>query len=161
MHIGSGCTAHLRDGESWVPQGRVIVKVSKHYTALIDGVIHDTHDPSRGGTRCVYGYWTPQGTEPTSTKTRRRARPQRARKAEAWRPGMDIGRATVAELTAEVVRIATEVVPRLSIESAAAMLAEIDTAILSAPPFADVHQDRVVPADLAAERIRQLELWGV
>jgi hypothetical protein len=24
---------------------------------VIDGVIHDTFDPSRGGTRCVYGYW--------------------------------------------------------------------------------------------------------
>lgn len=23
-----------------------------------DGVIRDTHDPSRDGTRCVYGYWT-------------------------------------------------------------------------------------------------------
>jgi hypothetical protein len=23
----------------------------------IDGVIHDTHDPSLRGTRCVYGYW--------------------------------------------------------------------------------------------------------
>jgi hypothetical protein len=57
MGIGTGCTAHLRDGESWVPAGRVIVNVSKHYTALVDGVIHDTHDPSREGTRCVYGYW--------------------------------------------------------------------------------------------------------
>lgn len=160
MHIGSGCTAHLRDGESWIPQGRVIVKVSKHYTALIDGVIHDTHDPSRDGARCVYGYWTTQGAALAATKTRQRARHQRPRKADAWRPGMDIGKATVAELSAEVVRIATEVVPRLSVQSAAAMLAEIDTAILSAPPFADVHRDRVVPADLVAERIRQLELWG-
>ena len=22
-----------------------------------DGVVHDTYDPSRDGTRCVYGYW--------------------------------------------------------------------------------------------------------
>jgi hypothetical protein len=58
MKIGSGCQAHLRDGELWVPSGSVIVSVSKHYTALVDGVIHDTHDPSRSGTRCVYGYWT-------------------------------------------------------------------------------------------------------
>lgn len=55
MHIGSGCTVHLRDGE--LPQGRLIVNVSKHLTAVIDGVIHDSHDPTRGGTRCVYGYW--------------------------------------------------------------------------------------------------------
>ncbi len=38
--------------------GRLIVSVSKHMTAVIDGVIHDTHNPSRDGTRCVYGYWT-------------------------------------------------------------------------------------------------------
>ena len=24
---------------------------------VIDGVIHDNHNPSRGGTRCVYGYY--------------------------------------------------------------------------------------------------------
>jgi len=55
MQIGSGCKVHLRSGE--LPKGRLIVKVSKHLTAVIDGVIHDTHDPSRRGTRCVYGYW--------------------------------------------------------------------------------------------------------
>ena len=55
MGIGTGCQVHLADGE--LPPGRLIVKVSKHFTAVIDGVIHDTYDPSRGGTRCVYGYW--------------------------------------------------------------------------------------------------------
>jgi hypothetical protein len=55
MAIGSGCTVHLRDGE--LPQGRLIVAVSKHIVTVIDGVIRDTHDPSRDGTRCVYGYW--------------------------------------------------------------------------------------------------------
>jgi hypothetical protein len=84
MSIGSGCTVHLKDGE--LPMGRLVVAVSKHYTAVIDGVIHDTHDPTdRGVTiyppgcsmvipkgayllsngngwayrpdRCVYGYW--------------------------------------------------------------------------------------------------------
>jgi len=55
MHIGSGCTTHLIARE--MPSGRLIVAVSKHYTTMIDGVIHDTHDPSRDGTRCVYGYW--------------------------------------------------------------------------------------------------------
>lgn len=55
MKIGSGCTVHLRDGE--VPAGRIIVKLSHHVSAVIDGVIHDTYDPSRGGTRCIYGYW--------------------------------------------------------------------------------------------------------
>lgn len=55
MFIGSGCKVHLLDGE--LPMGRLIVKVSKHLVAVIDGVIHDTHDPSRYGSRCVYGYW--------------------------------------------------------------------------------------------------------
>ena len=56
MTVGSGCKVHLRDGE--LPHGRLVVAVSKHMTAVVDGVIHDTHDCSRGGTRCVYGYWT-------------------------------------------------------------------------------------------------------
>jgi hypothetical protein len=55
MEIGSGCKIHLRADE--LPKGRLIVSVSKHLTAVVDGVIHDTHDPSRRGTRCVYGYW--------------------------------------------------------------------------------------------------------
>jgi hypothetical protein len=55
MGIGTGCRVHLRDGE--LPMGRLIVQTSRHLTAVIDGVVHDTHDPSRDGTRCVYGYW--------------------------------------------------------------------------------------------------------
>jgi hypothetical protein len=60
MQIGSGCTVHLRADE--LPSGRLIVSVSKHLTAVIDGVIHDTHDCSRRGTRCVYGYWQEAGS---------------------------------------------------------------------------------------------------
>lgn len=56
MLIGQGCKVHLRADE--LPPGRLICSVSKHYVAVIDGVIHDTHDCSRDGTRCVYGYWT-------------------------------------------------------------------------------------------------------
>jgi hypothetical protein len=56
MSIGTGCKIHLRAGE--LPSGRLIVKVSRHMVAVIDGVLHDTHDCSRGGTRCVYGYWS-------------------------------------------------------------------------------------------------------
>lgn len=59
MQIGSGCTVHLRDGE--LPMGRLIASVSGHMVAVIDGVMHDTSDPSRGGTRCVYGYWKLKG----------------------------------------------------------------------------------------------------
>lgn len=55
MGLGTGCKVHLREGE--LPMGRLVVSCSKHIVAVIDGVIHDTHDPSRGGTRCVYGYW--------------------------------------------------------------------------------------------------------
>lgn len=56
MGIGTGCRVHLKDGE--LPMGRLIVSVSRHWTAVLDGVIHDTHDPSRNGSRCVYGYWS-------------------------------------------------------------------------------------------------------
>lgn len=56
MGIGTGCTVHLKDGE--LPMGKLIVSVSKHMVAVINGVMHDTHDPSREGTRCVYGYFS-------------------------------------------------------------------------------------------------------
>lgn len=59
MGIGTGCTVHLRAEE--LPPGRLVVDVSKHCTAVVDGVVHDTHDPTRGGTRCVYGYWIHEG----------------------------------------------------------------------------------------------------
>ena len=59
MKIGSGCTVHLCAEE--LPMGRLVVSVSRHLVAVIDGVIHDTYDPSRGGTRCVYGYYYRSG----------------------------------------------------------------------------------------------------
>lgn len=55
MKIGTGCKVHLKSEE--LPKGRLIVKVSKHLVAVIDGVIHDTYDCSRDETRCVYGYY--------------------------------------------------------------------------------------------------------
>lgn len=55
MLIGQGCKVHLKPTE--LPMGKLVVCVSKHYTAVIDRVIHDTHDPSRNETRCVYGYY--------------------------------------------------------------------------------------------------------
>lgn len=55
MFIGSGCKVHLKEGE--LPMGRLVVNVSKHLVAVIDGVINDTFDCSRNETRCVYGYW--------------------------------------------------------------------------------------------------------
>ena len=59
MKIGSGCKVHLRDGE--LPDGRLVVSVSKHSVAVIDGVINDIYDCSRDGTRCVYGYFIKRG----------------------------------------------------------------------------------------------------
>jgi hypothetical protein len=56
MKIGQGCKVHLRADE--LPAGRLIVSLSHHLCAVIDGVIHDTHECSRDGTRCVYGYWS-------------------------------------------------------------------------------------------------------
>lgn len=67
MGIGSGCRVHLAAGE--LPSGRLVVRVSGHLTAVVDGVIRDTFDPQRRTTeiypngeqreydRCVYGYW--------------------------------------------------------------------------------------------------------
>lgn len=89
MGIGTGCKVHLREDE--LPSGRMVVAVSRHYTAVIDGVIYDTHNPSERATtyysanypeselpknavrtapncgwvyspeRCVYGYWIYRG----------------------------------------------------------------------------------------------------
>lgn len=56
MGIGTGCHIHLKQSE--LPQGRLFVRVSKHVTAVVDGVLNDTWDCSRNGTRCVYGYWS-------------------------------------------------------------------------------------------------------
>lgn len=58
MKIGEGCKVHLRDGE--LPtEGNIICRLSRHLCAVVDGVIQDTNDPSRNGTRCVYGYYKP------------------------------------------------------------------------------------------------------
>lgn len=56
MTIGSGCTVHLREDE--LPGGTLIVSVSGHLTCVKDGVLYDTYDCTRDGTRCVYGYYT-------------------------------------------------------------------------------------------------------
>ena len=41
MKIGSRCQVHPHVSE--LPQGPLLVKVSRHLTAVIDGVIYDTH----------------------------------------------------------------------------------------------------------------------
>lgn len=73
MQVGQGCQVHLKADE--LPTGRLVVRVSKHMTAVVDGVIHDTYNPSRGGERCVYGYFTATpDVAPAVTRTRAPAR---------------------------------------------------------------------------------------
>lgn len=64
MHIGGGCQVHLLAEE--LPAGRLIVRLSRHYAAVVDGVVRDTYDPNvriagfwpaGDGPRCVYGFW--------------------------------------------------------------------------------------------------------
>ena len=68
MKIGQGCKVHLNENE--LPSGRLVVSLSKHETAVIDGVINDTYNPNerkvwydaKGNAlpqtdRCVYGYY--------------------------------------------------------------------------------------------------------
>jgi len=56
MQIGSGTTVHMRADE--LPNdGTYLLSLSRHISVLIDGVVHDTYDPSRNGSRTVYGYW--------------------------------------------------------------------------------------------------------
>ena len=56
MGIGTGCKVHLRTSEM-PSEGKYIVRVSKHLTSLVEGTLQDTFDCSRGGNRCVYGYF--------------------------------------------------------------------------------------------------------
>ena len=60
MGIGTGCKVHLKTSE--LPKGRIICRCSRHLVAVIDGVIHDTYNPSRDETRCVYGYFYKEET---------------------------------------------------------------------------------------------------
>jgi hypothetical protein len=55
MLIGEGCKVHSQASE--LPTGRLILRLSRHLVAMIDGVIYDTYDSTRGGSRCVYGYF--------------------------------------------------------------------------------------------------------
>ena len=68
MGIGTGCRVHLRADE--LPTGRLIVRLSRHLAAVIDGVLHDIADCSRGGTRCVYGYYKVGCTPRSGTEER-------------------------------------------------------------------------------------------
>lgn len=56
---GTGCLVHLDDSELFT--GTLIVQVTHHLTCVKNGVLYDTYDCSRDGTRCVYGYWYKKG----------------------------------------------------------------------------------------------------
>jgi hypothetical protein len=55
MKIGTGCKVHLRACE--LPDRPIVCRLSGHLAAVVNRVLHDTHDCSRDGTRCVYGYF--------------------------------------------------------------------------------------------------------
>jgi hypothetical protein len=57
MFIGQGCKVHMRRDE--LPSGPLIVSLSGHLSAVLDGVEYSTYRSDREGTRCVYGYWAP------------------------------------------------------------------------------------------------------
>lgn len=63
MEIGKGTTMHLHPDE--LPQHPVmVVSLSKHLAAVVDGKLYDNHDASISrhsgpGKRAVYGYWVP------------------------------------------------------------------------------------------------------
>ena len=55
MSIGSRPSVHLRADE--LPTGRLVCMLRRHAVAVVDGVVRDTEDCSRDGSRCVYGIW--------------------------------------------------------------------------------------------------------
>ena len=58
MKIGSGCELHLNEDElEHFKDTTIIVQVSKHICCIKNGIIQDTFNCSRNGTRCVYGYY--------------------------------------------------------------------------------------------------------
>ncbi len=85
MEIGKGCKTHLTASE--LPNGNLVVAVSKHFTAMIDGVIHDTDsNVSRSGKRCVYGYYVFTG-KPKVTEI-----PARKNKPELLKENKDVAK---------------------------------------------------------------------
>jgi hypothetical protein len=55
-HLPRGKGVHLRADE--LPRGRLVVDMRRHFTAVIDGDLHDTHDCSDDGRRRIRGYWS-------------------------------------------------------------------------------------------------------
>jgi hypothetical protein len=64
MKIGTGCQVHLVKDE--IPMtGRLVVRVSKHLCAVIDGVIHDTYNSGADRGTTIYPPLTPRDQIPT------------------------------------------------------------------------------------------------
>ncbi len=59
MLVGQGCKVHLKKDE--LPDGTIIVRLSRHLAAVQDGVVRDIYDCTREGKRCVYGYFYKEG----------------------------------------------------------------------------------------------------
>jgi hypothetical protein len=53
--LGLGNKVHLNANE--LPSGRLVVLIHRHMVAVIDGIINDVQDYSKGGTTWVKGYW--------------------------------------------------------------------------------------------------------
>jgi hypothetical protein len=53
-----GATTPVRLRGEELPMGRLIVALATHVCAVIDGVIYDTYDCSRGGRSRVHGFWS-------------------------------------------------------------------------------------------------------
>merc|ERR1719221_87958 len=51
--VEAGWKGYLRSVA--LPSGRLVCYMKEHFTAVIDGIIHDTFDCSRN--RCLYGYY--------------------------------------------------------------------------------------------------------
>ena len=66
MTIGSGCKVHLRADE--LPRGRLVVAVSKHYTAVVNGVIHDIYNPAADRGVTIYPPHTPTASLPKGAR---------------------------------------------------------------------------------------------
>ena len=68
MGIGTGVTMHVSLDE--LPDVPVLIlRLSKHLTTVVNGIIQDTFDPSRDGNRAVYGYFTPPPPKPRVRRT--------------------------------------------------------------------------------------------
>jgi len=82
-----------------LPAGRVIVAMARHVCAVVDGVIYDTHDPSRGGRRLVYGFWVPPAPDGPAGAWKvetSELRPRLGRSAAGESPAQRLKRAAVS-----------------------------------------------------------------